>query len=136
MYFITWTNKDGKIRPDHADMIRDYLKARPQKEFLIEIYEKKSKRTIPENKKLHAMIRDLAERVRQDRKERGEEDYAKISDEIMKGIIREKFLTTVETINGKEFRYQRSTADLNIEECADLITNIYNFASTLGIELQ
>ena len=135
MYFITWTNSAGKIRPDHSDMIKEYLVARPNKEFFLEIYEKKPRRSIPQNKKFHAMIRCGAEQLREDMKEKGNPDYAKLSDKIIKSVICHIYLTNKEAINGKEFTYTRSTSDLDVEEMSDLITNTYVFFGERGIEL-
>lgn len=135
MYIETCTNDKGQIRPDHADLIKDWLAARPRKSIFIEMIEKKPRRTISMNSKFHAMIRMGTELLKEDMKEKGNPDYAKITEKVVKGIIRKLYLTVEETINGKEFEYERSTADLNVEEFSDLINSTYMFFAERGIEL-
>lgn len=135
MYWETCTNKRGQFRPDHADSMKQWLQTRPERSIFVEMVEKKPRRTIPQNKKFHAMCNTGAELLREDMKEKGNPDYAKITEKIIKGILRRIYLTVKETINGKEFEYERSTADLNVEEFADLISNTYMFFAERGIEL-
>ena len=119
----------------HAKRLYAYLKAHWRdmaaagKPLAVSVQPHRDKRTIEQNKKLHAMIRDIAEQAWIDGRQFCEDAW--------KEIIRRKFIGTEEIDLPGGARMERgiSTTTLDIEQCAKLITMVEAWATTeLGVE--
>lgn len=119
----------------HAKRLYAFLKAHWRamaaagKPLAVEVRPYKDKRTIEQNKKLHAMIRDIAEQAWVSGRQHNEEEW--------KEYIRRRFIGVEDfhLPNGCRIERGISTTSLDIEEFAKLITMVEAWAVTdLGVE--
>ncbi|QTD88800.1 recombination protein NinB [Burkholderia anthina] len=119
----------------HAKRLYEFLKANWRqmaaagKPVAVTVYPYREKRTIDQNKKLHAMIREIAEQAWIDGRQYSEDSW--------KEIIRRTYIGVEEIDLPDGTRIERgiSTTTLTVEEFAQLITVVQAWATTeLGIE--
>ncbi|EPS1221638.1 recombination protein NinB [Burkholderia cenocepacia] len=119
----------------HAKRLYAFLKANWRvmaaagKPVAVTVYPYREKRTIDQNKKLHAMIRDIAEQAWVDGRQYSEDAW--------KEIIRRTYIGTEEIDLPGGTRVERgiSTTSLDVEQFAQMITAVQAWAvSELGIE--
>ena len=93
---------------------------------------KTSKRSIPQNARLHAMLGEIAVAVKWHGLKLSVDDWKLI---FMDGLKRE--LRLVPNLDGTGFvNLGRSTSKLTKEECADLIELVFAFGAKQGVSFQ
>jgi len=106
-------------------VIKNNWQAMKAKDEVLEVVLRpyKSSRNLEQNKRLHAMLQDIADTVWHDARQ--------YSMEVWKEFFKQKFLGCVELPNGKLMA--NPTHKLNIKECAEFMQKIEAYAvSELG----
>lgn len=106
-------------------VIKNNWQAMKAKDEVLEVVLRpyKSSRNLEQNKRLHAMLQDIADQVWH--------DASQYSMEVWKEFFKQKFLGCVELPNGKLMA--NPTHKLNIKECAEFMQKIEAYAvSELG----
>lgn len=100
-----------------VDRVLDKLDGRP---YTITIKRFHRPRSYDQNKKFHAMIRDLAE-------------YTGYGEAELKDILKRQFLPMkVLQIGEHKYEAPKSTAELTVNEMADLIERVYQVGHEIG----
>ena len=113
------------IAANVSAVIKNNWQAMKAKDEVLEVVLRpyKSSRNLEQNKRLHAMLQDIADQVWHD-----ERQYPM---EVWKEFFKQKFLGCVELPNGKLMA--NPTHKLNIKECAEFMQKIEAYAvSELG----
>ena len=115
--------------PDARQTVVDWARKAPpgtQVEF------KASKRSLPQNARLHAMLTEVATQVQWHGLKLSVDDWKLI---FMDGLKRE--LRLVPNLDGTGFvNLGRSTSKLTKEECTDLIELVFKFGAEHGVSFQ
>ena len=111
--------------------LKSVFRAHPDKYMKI-IITNERKRTIPQNSWLHFVIKLIADFMRAEAKDQGNEDFWMIDEESTKRWIKEKFLGS-EEVNGE--RRLRHTAKLTTIEMTSLWEDMQLYFSPRGLRL-
>ncbi len=100
-----------------CDKVADKLDGKP---YTVTIKRFHRPRSFDQNKKFHAMVRDLAE-------------YTGYGEAELKDILKRQFLPMkVLTIGSHKYEAPKSTAELTVNEMADLIERVYQVGHEVG----
>jgi len=100
-----------------ANQISDKLTGKP---YQIDIRPFKRSRTLPQNAKLHAMIRSLGL-------------HCGYTDSQMKDIVKQEFGTVkVVELGGRIVEVAKPTSEYNVEELAMVIEHLYQLGAEIG----
>ena len=123
--------KDGKLPKMETEKIRDIIRSRAGR-FLRIILTNEKKRSIEQNSWFHVVNKMIADFLRQQSKEQGNEKYYEINEETTKLWIKQKFLG-YEEIEGE--RYLRKTRNLKTFEMNQLWEDLQLYFAPKGLNI-